>query len=84
MIATILRLPKADLAKGDAHFARFIKETKGVAHSYQLEADDEIVVVTVWESEGARDSYMKSGLKQDIDRSYPGQKRSIYKVRASK
>lgn len=84
MIASILKIPQAASAKGDDHFARFIKETKGVAHAYQLEGDTELAIVTIWENEGARDAFMASDLRKDVDRSYPGQTRSVYKVRASK
>ena len=84
MIATILKIPQAASAKGDDHFARFIKDTKGIAHAYQLEGDNELVMVTIWESEGARDTYMKSALKKDVDQSYPSQTRSVYRVRGSK
>ena len=84
MIASILRIPQSATPAGDEHFARFIKNTKGIVHAYQLEAEKELVMVTIWESENARDVYMKSALKQEVDASYPGQTRSLYKVRGSK
>ena len=84
MIATILKIPQGASAQGDAHFARFIKETKGIANAYQLEGDNELVMVTIWESESARDTYMKSALKREVDQSYAGQTRTAYKVRGHK
>ncbi len=85
MIASILTIPTTPDAKGDDLFQRFTN-TPGLHHAYQLESMDgaaEVVVVSVWESAEARDTYMKGQLMEEVNRAYEQQSRKVYRVRNS-
>jgi hypothetical protein len=67
----------------DELFQRFIK-TPGVLHAYQLENDAGGATVTIWESQAARDAYMASKLRSDVDTALPGLTREVFTVRSTK
>lgn len=84
MIASLLRM---NGPVNDDLFKRFIAATPGVAAAYQLEIADDpngAAVFTVWQDEKARDAYMASAFKGEVDRTYPKQSRTVFKVRNSK
>ena len=84
MIAVMMNIPRAPDAEGDELFKRFVKETPGVLHAYQLERLGAGAAFTVWESQEARDAYMQSGLRSEIDTALSGVTRTVYTVRNSK
>lgn len=84
MIAVIMKFPVTGDRDKDELFQRFIKQTPGVLHAYQLENDAGGATVTIWESQSARDAYMASTLRSDVDTALPGLTREIFTVRATK
>ncbi|WP_423066038.1 hypothetical protein [Devosia sp. CN2-171] len=48
--------------------------------AYQLESPEGGATVTIWESQEARDAYMKTLLKTDVDAALPGLTREVYSV----
>ena len=80
MIGVIWRTPRNNLDNN--LFDRF-KTTPGIVASYQLGNDDEVVVVTIWESAKKRDDYMKSTLQTEIASANPGASRVVYEVMKS-
>lgn len=83
MIAVIMKFPATRDQEKDELFKRFIK-TPGVVHAYQLENDAGGATVTVWESQAARDAYMASSLRSDVDTALPGLTREVFNVRSTK
>jgi hypothetical protein len=83
LIAVILKFPVTGDREKDELFQRFIK-TPGVIHAYQLENDAGGATVTVWESQAARDAYMASTLRSDVDTALPGLSREVSTVRSAK
>ncbi|MBK8082932.1 MAG: hypothetical protein IPK28_03330 [Devosia sp.] len=77
MIAGIWRTPRAN--RDDDLFNRF-KSTPGIVATYQLANDEEIVVVTIWESAEKRDTYMKSTLQTEIAAANPAASRGAYEL----
>lgn len=84
MIAVIMTYQRSQRAEEADLFARFTASTPGVVHAYQLEDGDNGATVTIWESKEARDAYMKSALKNEVDAALPSLSRRIYTVRDSK
>jgi hypothetical protein len=83
LIAVIMKFPVTGDREKDELFQRFIK-TPGVIHAYQLENDAGGATVTVWESHAARDAYMASTLRSDVDTALPGLSREVFTVRSAK
>lgn len=83
MIAVIMKIPGNSDPARDELFQRFIK-TPGLIHAYQLDNDAGGATVTIWESHAARDAYMASTLRSDVDTALPGLTREVFTVRASK
>ena len=54
MIAVVWRTPRLS-REDDGLFEKF-KNTPGIVSSYQLANDDEVVVVTIWESAEKREA----------------------------
>ena len=84
MIAVIMKYPKVEDRDKDELFQRFIKETAGIIHAYQLESPEGGATVTIWESQAARDAYMSSSLRSDVDVALPELTREVYSIRSSK
>ena len=84
MIAVIMKYPIVGDRDKDELFQRFVKDTPGVIHAYQLESPDGGATVTIWESQAARDAYMGSILRTEVDTALPGLTREIYSVLGSK
>ncbi len=84
MIAVIMKYPTTGDRNKDELFQRFVRDTPGVLHAYQLENDGGGATVTIWESQEARDAYMKTSLRTDVDTALPGLTREIYSVLGSK
>ncbi len=84
MIAVIMTYHRSKAAEEANLFKRFASETPGVVNAYQLENGDEGATVTIWESQQARDAYMASRLKSEVDSALPGLSRTVYSVRNSK
>jgi len=83
LIAVIMKFPVTGDREKDELFQRFIK-TPGVIHAYQLENDAGGATVTVWESQAARDAYMTSTLRSDVDTALPGLTREVFTVLSAK
>ena len=84
MLASLLRM---NGPVNDDLFKRFIAATPGVLAAYQLEIADDpngAAVFTVWQDEKARDDYMASPFKGEVDHAYPRQARTVFRVRNSK
>lgn len=84
MIAVIMKYPTAGDRDKDELFRRFVKDTPGVLHAYQLESATGGATVTIWESQAARDAYMASSLRGDVDTALPGLTREVFDVIGSK
>ena len=84
LIAVIMKYPTVGDRSKDELFHRFVRETPGVLNAYQLESPDGGATVTIWESQEARDAYMKTMLKTDVDTALPGLTREVYAVINSK
>lgn len=84
MIAVIMKYPTTGDRDKDELFQRFVRETPGVVYAYQLENAEGGATVTVWESQEARDAYMQTALRGDVDTALPGLTREIYSVISSK
>jgi hypothetical protein len=84
LIAVILKYPTTGEREKDELFRRFVKDTPGVLHAYQLESSTGGATVTIWESQAARDAYMASSLRSDVDAALPGLTRDVYEVIGSK
>lgn len=80
MIAVIMKYPTTGDRDKDELFRRFVRDTPGVLHAYQLENAEGGATVTVWESQAARDAYMKTTLRSDVDTALPGLTREVYSV----
>ena len=78
-----MKFPVTGDREKDELFQRFIK-TPGVIHAYQLENDAGGATVTVWESQAARDAYMTSTLRSDVDTALPGLTREVFTVLSAK
>ena len=78
MIAVVWRTPRLS-REDDGLFEKF-KNTPGIVSSYQLGNDDEVVVVSIWESAEKREAYMKTALQAEILKEHPGQTRQVYEV----
>jgi hypothetical protein len=84
MIAVVMKYPLRPDAEKDELFDRFVAETAGVVHAYQVEGPDGGATITIWESQEARDAYMQSSLKGEVDSALPGLTRDVYTVRRAK
>jgi heme-degrading monooxygenase HmoA len=84
MLAVIMKFPQQPGPENDKLFKRFVDETPGVVHAYQLEGTDGGTTITFWESEKARDAYLNSPLRNVVDAALPGLNRTVYNVRNSK
>lgn len=80
MIAVIMKYPLSEDQRKGELFQRFVSETPGVVHAYRLEGADGGATITIWESQAARDAYMKSSLRTDVDTALPGLTREIFDV----
>jgi heme-degrading monooxygenase HmoA len=78
MIAVIWRTPRTS-REDDGLFDKF-KTTPGIVSSYQLATDDEIAVVTIWDSAASRDAYMQSTLQSEVVSAHPAHSRTVYEV----
>lgn len=87
MFAYILRMNAPASDQIDAFFDRF-KQTPGLLHAYSLQGVEDAndgVAVAIWENRAAAEAYLqKSSLRQEVDRTVPGVKRTLYEVRDSK
>jgi hypothetical protein len=82
MLAVIFRVEGGRDESKKALFERF-KSTEGVIATYQLESQDnpsDLVTFTIWKDEASRAKYMAGTLKQDIDRAWTDQTRTVYNV----
>lgn len=77
MIGVIWRTPRQD--RDDKLFERF-KSTPGIVATYRLGNDDEVVVLTIWESAKAREAYMASALQTEVSSANPRASRIVYEV----
>jgi len=84
LIAVIMKYPIVGDRDKDELFQRFVKETPGVVQAFQLESPNGGATVTIWESQAARDAYMGSSLRGDVDTALPGLTREVYSVRSTK
>ena len=84
MIAVIMKYPTTGDREKDELFQRFVRETPGVLHAFQLENAEGGATVTVWETQAARDAYMASALRGDVDVALPGLTREVFSVLSSK
>ncbi len=84
MIAVIMKYPTTGDRDKDELFRRFVRDTPGVLHAYQLESATGGATVTIWESQAARDAYMSTTLRADVDTALPELTREVYSVLASK
>lgn len=82
MIGVLMTFPKAPEDKG--LFQKFVRATPGVVHSYLLENSDGQATFTVWESVAAREAYLKTQLRSEIDASVPGFNRTVFEVKDRK
>ena len=80
MIGVIWRTPNTE--DRNNLFDKF-KGTPGIVASYQLRNDQELVVVTIWESAAKREAYMKSTLQTEIASANPGSSRVVYELTGS-
>jgi hypothetical protein len=78
MIGAVWRTPRKS-KEDDGLFDKF-KNTPGIVASYQLVDDDEVVVVTIWESAARRDEYMKTALRSEIVGAHPGNSFKVYEL----
>lgn len=87
MFSYILKIHMPADAQSDEIFERF-KKTPGLLHAYDLQGvddPDDAVVVTIWESRKAADTYLEeSALRKEVDAAYPKVTRTMYEVRNSK
>ena len=66
-------------------FEKFVKETPGVVSAYQLKGEgSDDATFTVWESAAAREAYLQSQLRKEVDSALPGLKRTVFEVMKSK
>jgi hypothetical protein len=84
LIAVIMKYPTVGDRSKDELFQRFVAETPGVVHAFQLESPEGGATVTVWESQEARDAYMATTLRDNVDTALPGLTREVYSVLATK
>lgn len=84
MIAVIMKYPTTGDREKDELFRRFIRDTPGILHAYQLESPTGGATVTIWESQEARDAYMSTSLRSDVDAALPGLTREVYSVIGNK
>jgi len=87
MLAVMFQVKGARDDTKKALFERY-KATPGIVATYQLENSEspsDLITFTVWEDEAAREKYMASSLKAEIDKANEGQpQRTIYNVLNSK
>ena len=83
MFAYILRAQGAPDEQAGDFFRRF-RETPGLLHAYDLQAEDnpnEALVVAVWESREAAERYLRtSPLRREVDQAVPSVTRMFYTV----
>ena len=82
MIAVLMSFPRhPDIGL----FEKFVKETPGVVSAYQLKGDGpDDATFTVWESAAAREAYMQSQLRKEVDSALPVIKLTMFEVMKSK
>lgn len=75
VLMTFPRQPETGL------FEKFVKNTPGVVKAYLLKGDGgNDATFTVWESVAAREAYLKSEHRKEVDASLPGLSRTVFEV----